>query len=406
MKGLLTQAAALISVLALGTAVVTADVSPQQRYIDTYKGIAIDEMYRSGVPASITLAQGLLESRYGLSDLAAKGNNHFGIKCHNDWKGKTMKVDDDRKGECFRVYPNAGQSFRDHSDFLRFRDRYKALFELDITDYSGWAYGLSKAGYATDPAYPQKLIRLIEDYGLARYDSGWLDDTEVEERLPGSGGVSKDDGRKDDRGRSGAAADNSGGKKGSASQTRHQKHSGARAQGNNTSAARAGRGEGASKKASSSRRRGQEGMPKVQRSFPEPPSALEQPEKLDAGRAHEVFHFTMERSLYTQNGVPFVYSEPGESYATIAEDYNLFPREILKFNDLSSDRPLAPGTVVYVRAKKKQAATGIDKYIVESDGEQLRDICQRFAVRMKSVLKLNAYADGHVLREGDTVILR
>ena len=145
--------------------------SPQEIYIEQFASLAVEEMYRSGVPASITLAQGMLESRYGLSELAVKGNNHFGIKCHNNWKGKKMYYDDDRKGECFRKYPSPEQSYRDHSDFLRYRDRYKFLFDYKITDYKAWARGLKKAGYATDPAYPKKLIELIEEYKLYEYDT-------------------------------------------------------------------------------------------------------------------------------------------------------------------------------------------------------------------------------------------
>jgi LysM repeat protein len=122
------------------------------------------------VPASITLAKGLLESRHGLSELAVKGNNHFGIKCHNNWTGKKIYYDDDAKGECFRKYPSPEQSYRDHSDFLRYRDRYKFLFDYKTTDYKSWANGLKKAGYATDPSYASKLIRIIEDYRLYEYD--------------------------------------------------------------------------------------------------------------------------------------------------------------------------------------------------------------------------------------------
>lgn len=144
--------------------------SPQEIYIEQFADLAVEEMYRSGVPASITLAQGLLESGYGLSELAVEGNNHFGIKCHNNWKGRRMYYDDDRKGECFRKYDSPEQSYRDHSDFLRYRDRYKFLFDYKITDYKSWAHGLKKAGYATDPSYPSKLIKLIEDYRLYEYD--------------------------------------------------------------------------------------------------------------------------------------------------------------------------------------------------------------------------------------------
>lgn len=145
--------------------------SHQKAYIEKYAEIAVAEMYRSGVPASITLAQGLLESGYGRSELAVKSNNHFGIKCHNGWQGETVYHDDDAKGECFRKYDNPEESYKDHSDFLRYRDRYKFLFDYKTTDYKSWAYGLKKAGYATDPSYPRKLINLIEEYQLYDFDT-------------------------------------------------------------------------------------------------------------------------------------------------------------------------------------------------------------------------------------------
>lgn len=153
------------------TAFSAAGNTPQKKYIEQFAPLAVEEMYRSGIPASITLAQGLLESRYGQSELAVEGNNHFGIKCHNNWSGKKMYHDDDLKGECFRKYPSPEHSYRDHSDFLRYRERYAFLFDLEITDYKAWAYGLKKAGYATDPQYPAKLIKLIEEYSLYEYDS-------------------------------------------------------------------------------------------------------------------------------------------------------------------------------------------------------------------------------------------
>ncbi len=139
-------------------------------YIETYKYIAIKEMKRTGVPASITLAQGILESGFGNSKLAHIAKNHFGIKCHTDWKGRTFYMDDDTKHECFRKYRSAEESFIDHSDFLKNRSRYRFLFDLKITDYKGWAHGLKKAGYATNPKYPQLLIGLIETHELYQYD--------------------------------------------------------------------------------------------------------------------------------------------------------------------------------------------------------------------------------------------
>ena len=292
------------------------DTTPQQRYVEKYAPMAVREMLRSGVPASITLAQGMLESGNGESKLATKGKNHFGIKCHKGWTGKSMKVDDDARGECFRVYDSVEESYRDHSDFLRYRDRYKFLFDLDRTDYKGWAYGLKKAGYATDPSYAAKLIRYIEDNNLSRFDV--LKEVEAEE-------------------------------------------------------------------------------------MPLPPHRIEAPVLT---MSNEEFHFPLTRELYSVNGVPFVYSLEGETYKSIAKHYHLFHREILRFNDLKRDAPLAPGTVVYLAHKKNHSPKGLDKYIVEEDGEDFHAICQRFALKEKAVLKMNGLSKAPSLREGDELKLR
>ncbi|MBQ4388757.1 MAG: glucosaminidase domain-containing protein [Bacteroidales bacterium] len=292
------------------------DTTPQERYVKKYAQMAVQEMVRSGVPASITLAQGMLESGNGESKLATQGKNHFGIKCHKGWTGKSMKVDDDARGECFRVYDSVEESYRDHSDFLRYRDRYKFLFDLDRTDYKGWAYGLKKAGYATDPSYAAKLIRYIEDNNLSRFDV--LKEVEAEE-------------------------------------------------------------------------------------MPLPPHRIEAPVLT---MSDEEFHFPLTRELYSVNGVPFVYSLEGETYKSIAKHYHLFHREILRFNDLKRDVPLAPGTVVYLAHKKNHSPKGLDKYIVEEDGEDFHAICQRFALKEKAVLKMNGLSKAPSLREGDELKLR
>lgn len=143
--------------------------TPSQ-YINLFDQDAVTEMLRSGVPASITLAQGMLESDYGNSKLAKQAKNHFGIKCHSSWKGKGYYMDDDAKHECFRVYSSVYQSYVDHSDFLKRNQRYGFLFSLKRTDYKGWAKGLKKAGYATNPKYPDLLIRIIEENDLAKFD--------------------------------------------------------------------------------------------------------------------------------------------------------------------------------------------------------------------------------------------
>ena len=155
---------ALLSVSALNAQTISIE-----EYVNTYKEIAIKEMIRTGVPASITLAQGIVETENGNSKLVKKSNNHFGIKCKETWTGPSVSHDDDAPGECFRKYENAEQSYVDHSDFLRTRKHYNFLFGLDPADYKAWAHGLKKAGYATNPAYPQMLIKYIEKYNLNEY---------------------------------------------------------------------------------------------------------------------------------------------------------------------------------------------------------------------------------------------
>lgn len=148
-----------------------AKISAYGNYIRQYSRLAVYHQKKYHIPASITLAQGLLESGAGQSELARKSNNHFGIKCHADWKGSRVYHDDDRKNECFRKYKNVEDSYEDHSLFLTGGTRYARLFKLDIKNYRAWAKGLQEAGYATDRAYANQLIKLIEDYELYRYDS-------------------------------------------------------------------------------------------------------------------------------------------------------------------------------------------------------------------------------------------
>lgn len=142
-----------------------------KQYVLDFKDVAKENMRRHGIPASITLAQGILESGAGRGTLCVSANNHFGIKCHNDWTGDKVYHDDDSAQECFRKYDEAAQSYNDHSLFLTTRGRYASLFRLGKDDYSAWAHGLKAAGYATDPKYPEKLIGLIERYELSKYDA-------------------------------------------------------------------------------------------------------------------------------------------------------------------------------------------------------------------------------------------
>lgn len=309
------------------TAISAYGKSDQEKYISQYAELAVKEMYRSGVPASITLAQGLLESGNGKSVLAVKGNNHFGIKCHKGWTGKSMRHDDDKKNECFRVYDSPEESFRDHSDFLRYRDRYSFLFDFRITDYKSWAHGLKKAGYATDPSYPQKLIRIIEEYDLHKYD------------------------RKSSRNHSEESSDEV-----------------------------------------------------IQQELPKSPSQIEQDVPLEENM-REQFSFSLSRPVYTRNRVPFVYAEEGDTYEILASLYGLFPREILKFNDVRNPDDLKPGDVVYLRTKKNKSAKGLDKHVME-EGETLAEISQRYAVKLSRIYKLNGFDQSYVPSEGEIIKLR
>ena len=153
-----------------------------EQYIEKYSALAVEEMYRSHIPASITLAQGILESGNGNSRLATKANNHFGIKCKTTWTGQTLYEDDDAPQECFRKYDAAIDSYRDHSDFLMNNKRYAFLFDLDSKDYKAWAFGLKKAGYATNPQYPELLITFIEKHGLHKYDEIKISEEEQKEK--------------------------------------------------------------------------------------------------------------------------------------------------------------------------------------------------------------------------------
>ncbi len=160
-----------LTLLLLSTMVAVAQTRyTRQEYIDKYKHIAVDHMQRYGIPASITMAQGVLESNSGNSQLATKSNNHFGIKCKSDWTGGKVYHDDDATDECFRAYPTVEQSYADHAEFLDKSPRYDSLFDLSSSDYKGWAHGLKKAGYATAPDYAQRLIKIIEDNNLQLLD--------------------------------------------------------------------------------------------------------------------------------------------------------------------------------------------------------------------------------------------
>ena len=310
----------LILLAALGFCVFLAwgQKMTRKQYIEKYAETAIREMKATGIPASITLAQGCLESGNGNSTLATKGNNHFGIKCHKNWKGKTIRHDDDEKNECFRSYKNADESFRDHSDFLRYSDRYASLFNLELTDYKGWAYGLQKAGYATAKTYAASLIQIIEENELWRYDKL---DAKAREELPPT------------------------------------------------------------------------------------PMEAEFSVAFKPYPGHKLYTASLGREIRTTNGVAWITARDGDTYAGLAKEFNLFRGELLRFNDRSRNTALQPGEVVYVEDKKRESARNLDKHVVE-EGETMRDLAQRYAVKMKKLYQYNAMRPGTEPEPGTILNLR
>ena len=320
-RTIITGAAAII--LLLLAALPGYGQQTREEYIEKYKDAAIHAMKTHGIPASITLAQGCLESADGNSDLAVRANNHFGIKCHNDWKGPAYyKKGDDIGKSCYRKYRNASESFKDHSDFLRYGQRYAFLFDLEITDYKGWSHGLKKAGYATDPKYAQKLIKIIEDYQLYRFDREMYAKAEKKPDL-----------------------------------------------------------------------------------LPPSPSQLQQVMELNPAKNSLLYKYSRNRTIYVRNGVPFILTSDLDTYESIAEEYNLFTGELLRFNDLKKSRDLAPGTVVYLQRKKGKARKHLEIHIAV-EGDTYYDISQKYGVRMKKLFKYNDYRNGDILHVGDEVFLR
>lgn len=316
----------LLLILLLAPLALMAQRITPEEYIQTYKDIAMREMREHKIPASITLAQGILESGAGNSALAREAKNHFGIKCHKGWAGDTYTMDDDAKDECFRKYDNVEQSFRDHSEFLRTRGRYSALFELEITDYQGWAKGLKAAGYATNPKYAQLLIDRIELYDLAKYDQIAL-------------GLMNDDNQ----------------------------------------------------------------LPEI----------AEEDELLElafspSNRADfELVDMTADkRFIYENNGVRFVYAKEGETPESLCKEFKIKSKRFNEYNLIRRPDEMVfhSGDVVYL-AKLKNKNWKAKKHTVE-EGETVRDVALRYAVKPEKILKKNKLQKGEKIHAGQKLWLR
>lgn len=341
----------------------------RKEYIDKYAQTAMDEMMRSKVPASITLAQGCLESDNSNSRLATKGNNHFGVKCHSDWKGKTMTHDDDKDDECFRVYQHAEESYRDHSDFLTKGSRYASLFDLAADDYKGWARGLRKAGYATDPQYPDKLITIIEEEGLDKYDKMVLKGEKLAPKLELADAKEKKPKREHWYSRSKKPAE-----------TVASKSSPAKPVATTASPA---------KQAPADAKR-------------KPAVASTGTRKLANG---DNFSFESPvREVFENNRCRYVVVQKGDTYTSLAQEYALMEWQLQKFNDLDKDSALKVGQVIYLQPKKGAAERKYSAHTVKK-GETLQQISQLYGIKESKLRTYNSLTAGEIT-EGQMLRLR
>jgi LysM repeat protein len=308
--------------------------------------MAVIEMQRTGIPASITLAQGMLESDYGRSYLARKANNHFGIKCHSTWQGEKVYKDDDRRNECFRSYGNVKDSYRDHSDFLVNGSRYKDLFRLSSTDYRSWAHGLKKAGYATDPDYASLLIRKIDEYGLHAFDRGGnmtarKSTTEPAEASPQT-----------------VAAPST--------------------------------------------------VPAAAASVAAVTVAANISDTIVANPAltapAEVITLNAGRTG-VNNGVKYAVVREGDTFISLAGEFQLLAWELSRFNDLPSDISLKPGQIIYLEPKRTRASEGNKIHLVEP-GETMHLISQKYAIKLNSLYKMNLMDEGKECVAGQKIRIR
>jgi len=311
-------------------------------YINKYKWISIREMELYHIPASITLAQGMIESGCGKSTLAIGSMNHFGIKCKKDWTGDTYYHDDDAPGECFRKYNNVDESFRDHSLFLSTSQRYSGLFKLEITDYKGWAYGLKQAGYATNPDYANILIRAIEKYELYLLDAGKeLHTKEIALDKP------KDREKIDEYDNNRTAA-------------------------NYVNI---------------------HGHILFRKNYRMP----------DVAKFEYLYTSELGRKVYQNYNVPFIFAREGDTWFSIAKEFKIYSFQVYKQNDLQAKDLMVTGQIIYLESKKRK--NNEKKYVVRK-GDSMYSIAQEKCIKLQSLLKYNKLKVGEEPLPGDELKLK
>lgn len=330
----------------------------RQQYVDRYGSWAVKEMQRTGIPASITLAQGILESDCGNSMLAVDGNNHFGIKCPGGWTGETIYKDDDRKHECFRSYESAYDSFRDHSDFLTSKPRYADLFELDSKDYKGWARGLRADGYATARDYADRLILIIEQEGLSAYDN------------VGAAGVLTDE-------------------KGNGAPNVKELNDGSRRA---IAPAPKKSDKSKSSKKKGSRKGTELDLPQPSRRTPKVKEAF----AIDPLPEHTVQY---------NNGVRYIELASNDTFENLAAEFHLMSWELHKYNDLVSGDDLSGMRFLYISPKRNRAHPDCPSHTVV-EGDSIWKIAHKYGVKVKRLFRMNPTLNDDTMNVGDVVRLR
>lgn len=346
----------LFLILSFAKPVLAQDNPVIIEYINTYKELAISEMKRTGVPAAIKLAQGIHETEAGTSKLVLKSNNHFGIKCKTGWSGMSVKHTDDAPNECFRSYDSSIDSYKDHSDFLKNSTRYSSLFSLDPTDFAGWAHGLKKAGYATNPKYPIVLIKLIENYHLQDYTMIALGKMEPADEF-----FVKQEQVK--------PVDNS-----------------------------------------------EKFIPVVLFTEkpvvmkPEPEIIVTANKKVKAQQEAAIVSITKPAStpVYPEgefkiNETRVIYAKKGTPYLSIAEKFGLTLSRIFEFNDMKVQEVVDKDQLIYLMRKRK---TGVNDMYVVKEGDLLWDIAQTEALRIESLIEYNFLKQGKLPSAGTVLYLK
>lgn len=365
---------------------VNAQKEKTEQYIQQYSELAIQEMIRTGVPAAIKLAQGILESQSGESDLVKRSNNHFGIKCKTEWTGDKTYHDDDEKGECFRVYPDATASYKDHSDFLKTRPHYNFLFKLDPTNYEAWANGLKKAGYATSPTYPKSLIKVIRDYQLDRFNQMALERSAVlaKNYTPATApyNAPKKDATKQKETITTVLVEET--ITDDPEEEEEEAVTTTKATGTNTASVPVSAATPVSTSAAS------------------PASTpLSAPEDKQETPVKKISAYP--EGIFSINQCKVIYANAGISLLALAQQYNITLSKLLEYNEMGNVEILEQDQLIFLEKKQKR---GSSDYHVVRQGENLYSIAQTEGVRLENILQYNNISKESTPAPGNKIYLK